>query len=164
MLGEHEQDPIGLVAELHRPVRAEQPLVRPVDREIGERQVHAAIRFDRHDRRSGPRQRLSSCTVLPQPPARFDAKRIVERFWKSPSHDLSSARSGCAGPGGVDRLQRRRLRAGRSRRPTMEIRTSLFGLAASLYAMTAFAGTVAVMTVDGGAGFPVAGPGEYQLA
>ncbi|HEY9553714.1 hypothetical protein [Allosphingosinicella sp.] len=46
----------------------------------------------------------------------------------------------------------------------MMIRKSLFAIAASLLTMTAFGGTVAVMTVDGGAGFPVAGPGEYQLA
>src|SRR3546814_12703962 len=106
---------------------------------------------------TGPRQILFSCTVLPQPPAEFEGKRIVERCWKSPSHDLSSARSGCAGPGGIDRLQRRRLRAGRSRRPKMMIRKSLFAIAASLLTMNAFGGTVAVMTVDGGAGFPVAG-------
>jgi hypothetical protein len=46
----------------------------------------------------------------------------------------------------------------------MMIRKSLFAIAASLLTMTAFSGTVAVMTVDGGAGFPVAGPVEYQLA
>lgn len=44
------------------------------------------------------------------------------------------------------------------------IRKSFLAIAASLMTMTAFTGTVAVMTVDGGAGFPVAGPGEYQLA
>src|SRR3546814_10840350 len=109
-------------------------------------------------------QRISSCNVLTQPHARFEAKRIGERFWKSQSQDLYSARSGSAGQGGIDRLQRRRLRAGRSRRPKMMIRKSLFAIAASLLTMTAFGGTVVVMTVDGGAGFPVAGPGEYQLA
>lgn len=44
------------------------------------------------------------------------------------------------------------------------IRKSFLAIVASLMTMTAFSGTVAVMTVSGGAGFPGVEPGEYQLA
>ena len=46
----------------------------------------------------------------------------------------------------------------------MFMQKSLFAIAASLLTMIAFSGTVAVMTVDGGAGFPVAAAADRQLA
>jgi hypothetical protein len=41
---------------------------------------------------------------------------------------------------------------------------SLLAIAASFMTMSAFAGTVAVMTVGGGAGFPAANDSSYHLA
>ncbi|WP_158274596.1 hypothetical protein [Sphingosinicella humi] len=46
----------------------------------------------------------------------------------------------------------------------MFMQKGFFAFVASLMTMIAFSGTVAVMTVDGGAGFPDRGPGRYQAA
>lgn len=46
----------------------------------------------------------------------------------------------------------------------MFVRKSLFAIAASLMTMAAFSLTVAVMTIDGGTGFPAAPIGNHQLA
>lgn len=46
----------------------------------------------------------------------------------------------------------------------MFMQKGLFAIVASLMTTIAFSGTVAVMTLDGGAGFPDGRPGQYQVA
>ena len=155
LLGERQQHPIGLVAELERALGTDHALVGAIDHEIPEGQVrrfarHVFLLFraatrSRSSRRQAPR--LAQFSLSDDDP---DQTRRNLGFWKNSGSVSFHKALRMAAAASPNPLPAPAIPSGRTGRKKM-IRNSLFAVAASLMTLGTFASTIAIVTAGSSA-------------